>query len=149
VIVTQTNFTNSTPLVDGSVSCCVCVFAFVTTGESSTNPAPCGGGRRHDDEIVGVRTGIHIVTTLLSLSSTLKPFTLMVTVVVVVAVVGQGVGRRVLLLAITVAGPLLPVKLHLILWLHVQVELLWQQQQWPPPVFVFLLPLLPIDPSAS
>ena len=49
-----------------SVSCRVCVFLVVITGESSTNPSPCGGGCRrcrrcrHDDEIFGVRTGIHI-----------------------------------------------------------------------------------------
>jgi len=34
--------------------------AVVTTDESSTNSASCGGRRGLDDEIVGVRTGIHI-----------------------------------------------------------------------------------------
>ena len=32
----------------------------VTMDESSTNSASCGGGRCCDDEIVGVRTSIHI-----------------------------------------------------------------------------------------
>ena len=95
----------------------------MTTSELSTNLALCGGGHRcddDDDEIVDVP--VFTLTTPLLL--TLTPFMLIVVVVVVVTVVVQGVRHRVLLLAVTVAGVLLPIDPHLNLWLHTQVKLL-------------------------
>jgi len=51
-------------------------------------------------------------------------------VTVVVAVVGRGVGCRILLIAITVAGALLPINPHFIHQLHVRIELLLQHSRF-------------------